>query len=84
MTVVNTTDRPKLVFNCCVIKVLVAFFMLSRCFLDFSVGVEAFDIEMSQISSFFSSHVKLIFPLFKLHIKSKIPSENLLIPIIEA
>ena len=28
--------------------------MLSRCFLDFSVGVGAFDIGLSQISSFFS------------------------------
>ena len=30
--------------------------MLSRCFLDFSVGVGAFVIGLSQISSFFSSH----------------------------
>ena len=29
--------------------------MLSRCFLDFSVGVGAFVIGLSQISSFFSS-----------------------------
>ena len=28
--------------------------MLSRCFLDFSVGVGAFVIGLSQISSFFS------------------------------
>ena len=28
--------------------------MLSRCLLDFSVGVGAFDIGLSQISSFFS------------------------------
>ena len=31
-----------------------AFFVLSRCFLDFSVGVGAFVIGISQISSFFS------------------------------
>ena len=30
--------------------------MLSRCFLDFSVGVWAFVIVLSQISSFFSLH----------------------------
>ena len=29
--------------------------MLSRCFLDFSVGVGTFVMGMSQISSFFSS-----------------------------
>ena len=32
---------------------LVAFFVLSHCFLDFSVGVGAFVIRLSQISSFF-------------------------------
>ena len=31
----------------------VAFFVLSRCFLDFSVGVRASVIGLSQISSFF-------------------------------
>ena len=36
---VTPTDRPKLVRSCFVIKV----FMLSRCFLDFSVGVVAFE-----------------------------------------
>ena len=34
--------------------------MLSLCFLDFSVGVGAFVIGMSQISSFFSSVSKVI------------------------
>ena len=48
------TDRPKSVSNRCVIKVLVALVMLSRCFLDFSVGVRAFVIGLNQISSFFS------------------------------
>ena len=43
MTAVTPTDRPKSVRNRCVIEVLVAFFffVLSRCFLDFSVGVGA-------------------------------------------
>ena len=43
VTAITPTDRPKSVRNRCVIEVLVAFFMLSRCFLDFSVGVRAFD-----------------------------------------
>ena len=34
--------------------------MLSRCFLDFSVGVEAFVIGLSQISSFFSYVQRLL------------------------
>ena len=61
MTAVTQTDRPKSVRNCCAIKVLVAFFMLSRCFFDFSVGVGsgAFVIVLSQISSFFSQKQKV-------------------------
>ena len=54
MIAVTQTDRPKSVRNRCVIKVLVAFFMLSRCFLDCSVGVGVFVTGLSQISSFFS------------------------------
>ena len=50
----TSTDRPKSVRNRCVIEVLVVFFKLSRCFLDFSVSVGAFVIGLSQISSFFS------------------------------
>ena len=34
--------------------------MLSRCFLDFSVGVWAFVIGLSQISSFFSYYLILL------------------------
>ena len=41
------TDRPKSVRNRCVIEVF-------GCFLDFSVGVGAFVIGLSQISFFFS------------------------------
>ena len=33
--------------------------MLARCFLDFSVGVGAFVIGLSQISSFFSNLSKI-------------------------
>ena len=48
------TDRPKSVRNSCVIKVFGGVFMLSRCFLDCSVGVGVFVTGLSQISSFFS------------------------------
>ena len=40
--------------NCCVIEVFGGVFVLSRCFLDFSVGVGAFVIWLSQISYLFS------------------------------
>ena len=59
MTAVTSTDRPKSVRNSCVIKVFGGVFMLSRCFLDCSVGVGAFVTGLSQISSFFSCHTRL-------------------------
>ena len=47
--------------------------MLSRCFLDFSVGVRASVIGLSQISSFFSQkdfrNFVFSFSIFYLHIK---------------
>ena len=52
MTAVTPTDRPKSVRNSCVIKVFGGVFMLSRCFLDCSVGVGVFVTGLSQISSF--------------------------------
>ena len=55
MTAVTPTDRPKSVRNSCVIKVFGGVFMLSRCFLDCSVGVGVFVTGLSQISSFFLS-----------------------------
>ena len=54
MTAVTPTDRPKSVRNSCVIKIFGGVFMLSRCFLDCSVGVGVFVTGLSQISSFFS------------------------------
>ena len=54
VTAVTPTDRPKSVRYRCVIKVFGGVFMLSRCFLDFSVDVGAFVTGLSQISSFFS------------------------------
>ena len=42
MTAVTPTDRPKSVRNICVIKVFGGVFMLSRCFLNCSVGVWVF------------------------------------------
>ena len=54
VTAVTPTDRPKSVRNSCVIKVFGGVFILSRCFLDYSVGVGVFVTGLSQISSFFS------------------------------
>ena len=51
---VTPTERPKSDRNRCVIEVFGSVFMMSSYFLDFSVGVGAFVIGMSQISSFFS------------------------------
>ena len=52
MAIVTPTDRPKSVRNRCVIEVFGGVFVLSRCFLDFSVGVGAFAIGLSKNSSF--------------------------------
>ena len=54
VAVVTPTDRPKSVRNLCVIELFVALFVLSLCPYDISVGVWAFVIGLSQISSFFS------------------------------
>ena len=54
VAVVTPTDRPKSVRNRCVIEVFGGVFVLSRCVLDFSVGVGAFAIGLSQTSSFLS------------------------------
>ena len=56
VAVVSPTDRPKSVSNRCVIKVSGGVFVLSNWFffLEFSVGVGAFVIGLSQISSFSS------------------------------
>ena len=54
VTIVTQTDRPKSVRNRCVIEVFGGVFVLSRCFLNCSIGVGAFVIGLSQISSFFS------------------------------
>ena len=52
MAIVTQTDRPKSVRNRYVNEVVGDFFVLSRCFLDFSVGVGVFVIVLSPISSF--------------------------------
>ena len=57
VAIVTQTGRPKSARNCCVIEVFGGVCVLSRCFLDFSVGVGAFVIGLSQISSFFSSYI---------------------------
>ena len=58
VAVVTPTDRPKSVRNRCVIELFVALFVLSLCPFDISVGVGAFVIGLSQISSFFSWNVQ--------------------------
>ena len=58
VAVVTPTDRPKSVRNRCVIEVFMACLCCRVAFLDFSVGVGAFVIGLSQISSFFSSYSK--------------------------
>ena len=52
--VVTQTDRPNSVCNRCVIEGFSGVFVLSRCFIGLSVGVGAFVIGLSLISSFFS------------------------------
>ena len=52
MAIVTPTDRPKSVRNRCVIEDFDGVFVLSRCFFNFSVGVGAFVLGLSQISSF--------------------------------
>ena len=64
MTAVTPTDRPKSVRNSCVIKVFGGVFMLSRCFLDCSVGVGVFVTGLSQISSFFSDQARIFRDFF--------------------
>ena len=56
VAVVTPTDRLKSVRNRynCVIGVFGGVYVSSLCFLDCSVGVEAFVIGLSQISFFFS------------------------------
>ena len=67
MAIVTPTDRPKSVRNRCVIEVFGSVFVLSHCFLNFSVGVGAFVIGLSQISSFFSSTAMYMYILFLKH-----------------
>ena len=56
VAVVTPTDRPKSVRNRCLIELFWgALFELSLCPFDISVGVGAFVIGLSQISSFLSS-----------------------------
>ena len=74
MAVVTPTDRPKSVYTCCVIEHFVALFVLSLCPFDISVGVGAFVIGLSKISSFLSYHKEMqrkciiFIPLVKLDI----------------
>ena len=59
VAVVTPTDRPKSVRNHCLIELFCGvFFFLSLCPFDISVGVGAFIIGLSQISSFLSSDAR--------------------------
>ena len=72
VTVISPTNRPKSVHNRCEIEVFYGDFVLSCCFLKFSVGVRAFVMGLSQNSSFFSSHYESLLRLamFKIWNKS--------------
>ena len=61
MAIVNPTGRPKSVRNGCEIEVFWGLFVLSCCVLDLAVGVGAFVIRLSQISSFLLINVLSIF-----------------------
>ena len=54
VAVITSTDRPKSVHNHCVVEVSSCIFVLLLCMLGFSVGVRAFVLGLSQISSFSS------------------------------
>ena len=54
MTASTPTDRPKSVRNRCVIEVFGGVFYVVTLLFGFFVGVGAFVIGLSQISSFFS------------------------------
>ena len=56
--VVTPSDRPKAVRNRYLIELFVALFVLSHCPFDISVGVGAFVIGLSQISSLFPKLLK--------------------------
>ena len=79
MAIVTPTDSPKSIRNRCVIEVFGGVFVLSRCFLDLSVGIGAFVIGLSQIFFVFSlcytiskgvSSVLLCFTLKTEHLKT--------------
>ena len=61
MTGVTPTDRPKSVRNRCVINVFGGVFYVVTLLFGCSVGVGAFVIRLSQISSFFSNVVNKCF-----------------------
>ena len=55
IVVATPTDRPKSVHNRCEIEVVGGIFVLSLCLFEFSVGIVAFIIGLSQIISFSSA-----------------------------
>ena len=59
VAIVTPTDRPTSVRNRCVIELFCGLFVLSLCPFDISVGVGAFVVGLSQISSVFSFKGKI-------------------------
>ena len=60
VAVVTPTHCPKSVRNRYVIEFFGGVFVLSRCLINFSVGVGAFVTGLSEISSFFSNYILTI------------------------
>ena len=60
MDVVTPTDRLKSARNRCVFEVFGGVFVLSFCFLNFSVDTKAFVTGLSHISSFFFIYIQEI------------------------
>ena len=60
VAIVTPTDRPKSVPQPLCNRTFAALFVLSFCPFDISVGVGAFVIGLSQISSFFSYTIRLL------------------------
>ena len=71
VAVVTPTDRPMLVRNRCVIELFVALIVLSFCPFDISVGVGAFVIGLSHISSFLSVYYAIKLHIYIFYEKSK-------------
>ena len=75
VAVATPTDRPKSVRNRCLIEVFEGDFVLSHCFLDFSVSVWAFVIGLNLLFLFSESNVAV--KVICLETKKKKPNQKL-------